>query len=138
MLDIHTQNWMAVVFFCFIKLLVKSICTVPSPLNFKSLLKSKLRYHLIQSCNNDVQSLSKCLIINYRLYKLEFVFEDYVNLPCWQLSLEVHHELPIEKGRFLNIERNLRIYIYTLYMYFMWVKPTWWRISLSLLLFTFC
>ena len=55
----------------------------------------------------------KCL--NYRLYKKEFCFENYFKI--WPLPLSKYickfrclsHKLPIEKGRFLNIERNERI-----------------------------
>ena len=53
----------------------------------------------------------RCL--NYRLYKKDFNFENYF-LPL-TLAKYVYkfrcssHKLPIEKGRFLNIERNERI-----------------------------
>jgi hypothetical protein len=87
---------------------------VPSPLNFKSLVKSKLRDQFIQSWTSDVQSLIKCL--NYRLYKPEFVFEDYFKILSWQLSSallkvkRMNHKVSNEKGRFLNsIDKILRI-----------------------------
>ena len=55
----------------------------------------------------------KCL--NYKSYKQEFCFENYFNI--WPLPLSKYickfrclsHKLPIEKGCFLNIERNERI-----------------------------
>ena len=50
--------------------------------------------------------------LNYRLYKKEFCFEKYFNiLPLPQSTYIckfrcLSHKWPIEKGHFLNIERN--------------------------------
>ena len=58
-------------------------------------------------------SSSKC--INYRIFKTDFGLENYLmNLPkdlrvTFTKLRTCNHHLPIEKGRWHNIDRNLRI-----------------------------
>ena len=62
---------------------------------------------------NKVTGTEKCL--NYKLYKKDFNFENYFNilpLPVAKYICKFRcssHELPVETGRFLHIERNERI-----------------------------
>ena len=55
---------------------------------------------------------SKCL--NYRIFKTELVFEQYLNLLPYDLASALchfrtlNHKLPIEHGRFLGVDRDDR------------------------------
>ena len=74
------------------------------------LQKSQDQY--VQSWFASVNESSKC--VNYRIYKTEHKFENYlITLPPKLRNIFVNYrlcnnKLPIETGRWLNIERNLR------------------------------
>ena len=80
--------------------------------HFCETIKTRLQCQFVQNWNQDVFNSSKCL--NYRLFKTTFILEKYIT----ELSLKsaitlakfrtTNHKLPIEKGRWENIERNQR------------------------------
>lgn len=82
----------------------------------ESWLKQKIKLSLCdqyrQSWNEDINSSSKAL--NYRIYKDSIDFEDYFNILSKTDSLilckfrTMNHKLPIESGRWRNLERNNR------------------------------
>ena len=86
---------------------------VPSLDVFKSLVKSRLQDHFMQSWFSSIENSPKCLV--YKMYKHTFQFEYYLDCLPRNLALSLlrfrimNHKLPIEKGRFFNIERNRRI-----------------------------
>ena len=65
-----------------------------------------------QQWHSSIQESSKCL--NYRMYKSEHKFENYLkNLPAKLMQNFINfrlcnNKLPIETGRWRNIDRNLR------------------------------
>lgn len=75
-------------------------------------VKYRLQCQFVQKWNSDVFNSSKC--INYRIFKTNFVLEKYLI----ELSVKsyitlakfrtTNNRLPIEKGRWDNIERNQR------------------------------
>ena len=77
---------------------------------FKIKVKTRISDRFKQEWKSNIDESEKCL--NYRLYKKEFCFENYFNILPLALCKYickfrcVSHKLPIEKGRFLNIERN--------------------------------
>ena len=85
---------------------------VNSPNTFRSLVNCRLRDQFIQNWHSTLDNTSKCL--NYRIYKQEFAIENYFHILSPDLAnilckfRSVNHKLPIEKGRYQNIERNLR------------------------------
>ena len=87
--------------------------TFYSQASFKNKIKTRLAYQSKQEWQNKVNKTERCL--NYRLFKKDFNFENYFNILPLPLAKYVckfrcsSHKLPIEKGRFLNIERNERI-----------------------------
>ena len=84
-----------------------------SPHVFQNIVKSRIKDQYIQTWNESVNSSNKC--INYRIFKKEFMFESYLKILPKDLALSLfryrccNHKLPIEKGRFNNIERVNRI-----------------------------
>jgi hypothetical protein len=64
----------------------------------------------LQNWNDDRQTCSKA--INYRIFKDTFGFEDYFNILDEKdfdiLQILVSHNLPIECGRWQNLERENR------------------------------
>ena len=81
--------------------------------HFKATVKKRLQDQYQQDWNSTVDNSSKCLV--YRMYKTEYCFEDYLDiLPC-NLGKALckfrtmNHSLPIEKGRYFNIDRNERL-----------------------------
>lgn len=77
-----------------------------------NLVETSLKDQYRQNWNSDIVSSSKC--INYRIYKSEFRLENcYINVhdnlmqPLVDFRLCNNH-LPIEKGRWLGIDRNDR------------------------------
>ena len=81
--------------------------------HFKATVKKRLQDQYQQDWNGTVDNSSKCLV--YRMYKAEYCFEDYLDiLPC-NLGKALckfrtmNHSLPIEKGRYFNIDRNERL-----------------------------
>ena len=78
----------------------------------KDKVKQKLKEIYINQWNKDVDALSKCL--NYRVYKQEHKLENYfVKLSPSLCNFYnrfrcMNHRLPIEFGRFVNIERSKR------------------------------
>lgn len=86
---------------------------VDSPVYFKNTVKNIVRDQFIQSWNSNIQESNKCL--NYRIYKSDFVFEEYFKVLPANLAIVLckfrctNHKLPIEKGRFYNIDRPLRL-----------------------------
>lgn len=85
---------------------------VSFPVAFKNLFNHRLRDQFIQNWFSLIDRSSKCL--NYRIFKKEFSIENYVHVLSPNLAnilckfRTVNHKLPIEKGRFLNIERDCR------------------------------
>ena len=85
---------------------------VPSPAYFKSLVNTRLKDQFQQNWHNTVESTSKCL--NYRIYKESLEIEKYFSILPLDLSLMfckfrcMGHKMPIEIGRYMDIERNLR------------------------------
>ena len=77
---------------------------------FKNKVKTRIADQFKQAWKSNIDESEKCL--NYRLYKKDFCFEKYLNILPLPLSKYfckfrcLSHKLPIEKGRFLNIERN--------------------------------
>ena len=75
-------------------------------------VKQKLKELYINSWSNEVDIISKCL--NYRVYKQEHKIESYlVKLSSSLCNFYnrfrcMNHRLPIEFGRFFNIERSKR------------------------------
>ena len=80
--------------------------------SFKRIVEERLKDHFVQKWFSSVNDLSKCL--NYRMFKHDLTFEKYLNIIPSDLSNIlckfrcINHKLPIEKGRFMNIERNAR------------------------------
>ena len=78
-------------------------------------MKLKQGYLINLNKNGKATLMNQKKCLNYRLYKKEFCFENYFNilpLPLSKYTCKfrcLSHKLPIEKGRFLNIERNERI-----------------------------
>ena len=80
--------------------------------SFKQVVKNRIKDQFVQNWNGTIGVSSKCL--NYRLYKHEFVFEKYFQVLPNDLAISLckfrlmNHKLPIEKGRFEGIARELR------------------------------
>ena len=78
----------------------------------KHRVKQKLKELYVSNWNEDVNELSKCL--NYRIYKTEHKIESYfvklspVLCSYYNRFRCMNHRLPIEFGRFVNIERANR------------------------------
>ena len=85
---------------------------VESPASFKNTVNLRLRDHFMQNWRSTINNSSKCL--NYRIYKQDFCFEPYLSKLPMNLALilfkfrSMNHKLPIEKGRFDDIPRELR------------------------------
>ena len=85
---------------------------VPNTKYLIKIVKQRLKDQFFQSWHSSVQISSKC--INYRLYKHELPLEKYVlSLPVnLRISISrfrtTNNRLPIETGRWDNIERNER------------------------------
>ena len=83
-----------------------------SPHKFRALISQRIKDQFIQQWYRDINQNE--LYYNYRMYKNKFELEKYlVELPFdsarFLLKFRVlNHKLPIQKGRFLNIERNQR------------------------------
>ena len=79
---------------------------------FKVLIKQRVKDQFIQKWYMDINNNE--LYYNYRMYKNRFEFEKYLaEMPFdsarFLLKFRVlNHKLPIQKGRFLRIERNER------------------------------
>ena len=86
--------------------------SVLSPVHFQNIVKTRLKDQYIQFWNETLQSSNK--YTNYRLFKDEFKFENYLKCLPRNLALSLchyrccNHKLPIEKGRFYCIERDNR------------------------------
>ena len=85
---------------------------VDNLLHFKSVVKLRLYDQFLQDWNSTIANSSKCLV--YKMYKTNHCFEKYLDILPSNLAKVLckyrttNHCLPIEKGRHLNIERNLR------------------------------
>ena len=81
---------------------------------FCKMVTTRLQCQFVQNWNGDFLNSSKCL--NYRLFKTTFSLENYITeMPLKSAILlarfrTTNHKLPIEKGRWENIERNQRLY----------------------------
>ena len=88
----------------------QNVVSIP---HFKSLVKSRISDQFLQNWNNTIMNSPKCLV--YRLYKTQHLFEEYLDIIPLNLAYILcrfrimNHKLPIEKGRFINIERNQRV-----------------------------
>ena len=80
---------------------------------FSKSIKQRIKDQYIQYWNEQIFSLSKCS--TYRIFKSNFEMENYFKLLPKRLALALchfrcsNHKLPVEKGRFFNIDRNQRI-----------------------------
>ena len=81
--------------------------------HFKTVVKNRLQDQFQQQWNSTINNSPKCLV--YRMYKNEYCFEKYLDvLPCNLRKVlckfrTMNHSLPIEKGRYFNIERSQRL-----------------------------
>ena len=88
--------------------LVRSISYV----NFKKMYKTKLRNMYTRRWQDLMESSSKCSL--YRNFKTELKFEKYLIAVCDPLKSTLiryrtsNHKLPIEVGRYVNLERKDR------------------------------
>ena len=80
---------------------------------FKRQINQRLRDQYQQEWHAELNSNE--LFYNYRMYKQNFQYEEYLNLLPENLAINfmkfrlLNHKLPIQKGRFLGIERNERL-----------------------------
>ena len=80
---------------------------------FSKLIKQRIRDQYTQYWNEQIFSLSKCS--TYRIFKSCFVLEEYFKILPNKLALALcrfrcsSHKLPIERGRYFNVERNQRL-----------------------------
>ncbi len=80
--------------------------------NVSKNVKKCLSNSFIQNWQTNVMNSAKCL--NYRLYKTEFGFEQYLSMLSCDLRIYLckyrclSNRIPIETGRFLNIDRSER------------------------------
>jgi hypothetical protein len=80
---------------------------------FRKRVEKVLTDQYIQMWTGEVDELSKCL--NYRIYKKSYDVENYFNMLSPGLSRFLcrfrcmNHRLPIEYGRFIQMERSKRI-----------------------------
>ena len=83
-----------------------------SPHKFRALIRQRVKDQFIQQWYTEINNNE--LYYNYRMYKKRFEFEEYlVQLPFESARFLLrfrllNHKLPIQKGRFLRIERNER------------------------------
>jgi len=87
--------------------------SVQNPTAFKNIIKNRVKDQYIQMWNEQLENSSKCS--TYRMFKSVFELEPYFKLLPKHLALSFcqfrcsNHNLPIEKGRFLHLQRNLRV-----------------------------
>ena len=80
---------------------------------FKKQVTQRLQDQYKQNWHSELNS--NALFYNYRMFKQDFQFENYLNLLPQTLANTflkfrlLNHKLPIQKGRFLAIERNDRV-----------------------------
>ena len=80
--------------------------------NLKERVDKGLREAYTQNWRDHIDKMSKCL--NYRLYKTEYQFENYLSKLPLNLAISLvrfrcmNHRLPIEYGRFSRLERARR------------------------------
>ena len=80
--------------------------------HFKQVVKTKLYDQFLQEWDDTVFNTSKCSV--YRIYKSEHCLEQYFDILPTHLAFYLckfrttNHNLPIEKGRHFNIDRNQR------------------------------
>ena len=80
---------------------------------FKNVIHSILFDQFVAQWRSDMENSSKCDY--YRNYKLKFEPEMYLSIVpknVYKLILKIrtcNHNLPIEKGRYINIDRRLRL-----------------------------
>ena len=83
------------------------------PLNIAKSVKLKRMDNFKHEWLELVFNFSKCL--NYRIFKTELVFEQYLNLLPYDLASALcqirtlSHKLPVEHGRFRGVDRDDRI-----------------------------
>ena len=79
----------------------------------KSFIKENLKNQFVQDWDTVVNCSPKC--INYRIFKTNFGLENYLlSLPrdlriVFAKIRTCNHRLPVETGRWKNIDRNIRI-----------------------------
>lgn len=87
--------------------------SLPSASAFKAMVKQRLQDQYIQewtSNNNNNQ-----LYYNYRLFKTDFVFENYLKILPFNLASNLvkfrtlNNRMPVQKGRYLGISRPDRL-----------------------------
>lgn len=87
--------------------------SIPNLDTFKSRIKTLLNDQCLQNWNSSVNVSPK--LLNYRIFKTELKLEKYLTCLPKNLSLELckfrclNSKIPIEKGRFLGIEREQRL-----------------------------
>ena len=78
----------------------------------KSFIKENLKNQFVQDWDTVVNCLPKC--INYRIFKTNFGLENYMlSLPrdlriVFAKIRTCNHRLPVETGRWTNIDRKIR------------------------------
>ena len=81
---------------------------VDNMFHFKSLVKSRLHDQFVQQWFSSVDTSPKCIV--YRMYKKDYCFEKFLDILPINLAKVLckfrimNHSLPIEKGRYFNIE----------------------------------
>ena len=85
---------------------------VNKSMHVSDIVKQSLISSFVQIWRNDIMNSPKCL--NYRMYKTVFGFEKYLTVLPTDLCMHVckfrcvSNKLPIEAGRFFNIDRSER------------------------------
>ena len=79
----------------------------------KTCINDTLKKQYVQDWSSTVESSSKC--VNYRIFKNKFYFRKLpIKVISWCRNSNIkirtcNHRLPIETGRWSNIDRHLRI-----------------------------
>jgi hypothetical protein len=86
--------------------------SVLSPSYFKNIVKSRIKDQYVQMWHEQVFNSRQCF--TYRIFKSSFELEPYFKLLPRNLALSLcrfrwgNHKLPIEKGRYINLDHDLR------------------------------
>jgi hypothetical protein len=87
--------------------------SVNSGPHFKKIISARIKGQSIQGWQTSIYESSKCL--NYRIFKTQYGFEKYFNILPSDLAIAffkfrcMNHKMPIETGRYFNLDRSLRV-----------------------------